>query len=80
LQAGLEDLRIHDLRRTLGSNMAAAGVNTITTARTMGQKTLSMALRYQQLGIDPKRAAIEAGAGAILTHAGLRGRVDDPEL
>lgn len=77
-RAGLEDLRIHDLRRTLGSNMAAAGVNTITTARTMGQKTLSMALRYQQLGIDPKRAAIEAGAGAILTHAGLRGQIDEP--
>lgn len=34
-RAGIEDLRIHDLRRTLGSNMAAAGVNTITTARTL---------------------------------------------
>lgn len=77
--AGVENLRIHDLRRTLGSSMAAAGVNTITTARTMGQKTLSMALRYQQLSIDPKRAAIEAGAGAILTHAGLRNIVGDTE-
>jgi hypothetical protein len=52
--------------------MAAAGVNTITTARTMGHKTLSMALRYQQLGTDPRRAAIEAGAGAILADAGAR--------
>jgi integrase len=48
-RAGIENLRLHDLRRTLGSSMAAAGVNTITTARTMGHKTLSMALRYQQL-------------------------------
>lgn len=71
-RAGIENLRIHDLRRTLGSNMAAAGVNTITTARTMGHKTLSMALRYQQLGTDPRRAAIEAGAGAILADAGAR--------
>ena len=71
-RAGIENLRLHDLRRTLGSSMAAAGVNTITTARTMGHKTLSMALRYQQLGVDPRRAAIEAGAGAILANAGVR--------
>ncbi len=71
-RAGIENLRLHDLRRTLGSSMAAAGVNTITTARTMGHKTLSMALRYQQLGTDPRRAAIEAGAGAILANAGAR--------
>jgi hypothetical protein len=31
-----------------------------------------MALRYQQLGTDPRRAAIEAGAGAILANAGAR--------
>ncbi|MDD5037407.1 MAG: site-specific integrase, partial [Methylococcaceae bacterium] len=71
-RAGIADLRLHDLRRTLGSSMAAAGVNTITTARTMGHKTLSMALRYQHLSTDPKRVAIEAGAGAILANAGAR--------
>jgi integrase len=71
-RAGIEDLRIHDLRRTLGSSMAAAGVNTITTARTLGHKTLTMALRYQHLGTDPRRAAIEAGAGVILANAGIR--------
>lgn len=31
-----------------------------------------MALRYQHLGTDPKRAAIEVGAGALLTQAGVR--------
>jgi integrase len=71
-RAGIEDLRLHDLRRTLGSNMAAAGVNTITTARTLGYKTLTMALRYQHLGTDPRGAAIQAGAGAILANAGVR--------
>ncbi len=71
-RAGLKNLRIHDLRRTLGSTMAAAGVNTITTARTMGQKTLTMALRYQQLGTDPKRQALEAGGNIILTQAGVK--------
>jgi integrase len=71
-RAGLKDQRIHDLRRTLGSTMAAAGVNTITTARTMGQKTLTMALRYQQLGTDPKRQALEAGGNIILTQAGVK--------
>lgn len=71
-RAGIENLRLHDLRRTLGSNMAEAGVNTVTTARAMGHKTLSMALRYQQLGANPKRAAIEAGTGAILAKAGAQ--------
>ncbi|MVF24956.1 DUF4102 domain-containing protein [Methylocaldum sp. BRCS4] len=79
-RAGIENLRIHDLRRTLGSHMAAAGVNTITTARTLGHKTLTMALRYQHLGTDPRRAAIEAGAGAILANAGVRETAEVIEL
>jgi integrase len=74
--AGIENLRLHDLRRTLGSNMAEVGVNTITTARALGHKTLSMALRYQQLGANPKRAAIEAGTGAILANAGAQERAE----
>jgi integrase len=69
-RAGIENLRLHDLRRTLGTNMAEVGVNTITTARTMGHKTLSMALRYQQISANPRRAALEAGTGAILASAG----------
>ena len=79
-RAGIENLRIHDLRRTLGSNMAAAGVNTITTARTLGHKTLTMALRYQHLSTDPRRAAIEAGAGAILANARVRETAEVIEL
>jgi hypothetical protein len=62
-RAGIENLRLHDLRRTLGSSMAAAGVNTITTARTMGHKTLSMALRYQQLGTGPEAGCYRSGCG-----------------
>lgn len=71
-RAGISNLRIHDLRRTMGSAMAAAGVNTVTTARTLGHKTLSASLRYQQLGTDPRRAAIEAGGSAILANAGAK--------
>jgi integrase len=37
-RAGIKDLRIHDLRRTLGSWQAATGANSYTIGRALGHK------------------------------------------
>ena len=45
-RAGLADVRLHDLRRTLATNAAASGLNLIGLRDLLGHKTISMAARY----------------------------------
>lgn len=71
-KAGLPDLIVHDLRRSLGSWMAGSGASTMVTAKALGHKSLSMARVYQRVQIDPVRAAMETATAAMLTSAGTR--------
>ena len=60
-RAGLEDVRIHDLRRSLGSMMVQAGASLYVTQRALrhaNSRTTSEV--YAHLGDDPTRAAFEA--------------------
>jgi integrase len=67
-RAGIENLRIHDLRRSLGSWMASTGANMIATQRALGHKTIAASLVYQRLAQDPVRAAMQR-ATSELTRA-----------
>jgi integrase len=58
-QAGIENLRIHDLRRSLGSWMAATEANMVATQRALGHKTIVASLVYQRLAQEPVRAAMQ---------------------
>ena len=62
--AGLDDLRLHDLRRTALTTAAMAGFSALMVKELAGHKTLQMASRYVQLaGSDPvKRAREQVGA------------------
>ena len=68
----------HDLRRTLGSWMAAQGVNLSIIGKALGHKSLSTTTRYARLNLDPIRHASNAVAAALLGHsaAGPEGRQD----
>lgn len=44
--ASIDKLRIHDLRRTAGSFMAIAGINTPTIMKALGHKSMSAAAVY----------------------------------
>lgn len=58
-RSGLENLRIHDLRRTLGSWMASSGINSAITAKAMGHSSMAAASIYQRLAsIEPVRDAV----------------------
>ena len=45
-RAGIEDVRLHDLRRTLMTRAAAAGIGTHVLRDLLGHKTTTMADRY----------------------------------
>ena len=64
-QAGLQDIRIHDLRRTVMTNAAAAGVGTHVLRDLLGHKTTAMADRYVRFVGNPVREAREQIGNAM---------------
>jgi integrase len=66
--AGLKDLRPHDLRRTLGSWQAAAGVSLPIIGKSLGHARTESTQIYARLTLDPVRQAV-AGATAAMMKA-----------
>ena len=74
--AGLEDVRLHDLRRTVMTNAAAAGVATHVLRDLLGHKTAAMADRYIRAVGNPVRDAREqVGAAMAAMMKGESGEV-----
>lgn len=71
-KSGLENLRPHDLRRTLGSWQAGAGVSTAIIGKTLGHKSPQATAIYSRLHLDPVRAAMTAATSAIMKSANGR--------
>ena len=57
--AGIEDVRLHDLRRTVMTMAAASGIGTHVLRDLLGHKTTAMADRYIRAVGDPVREARE---------------------
>ena len=74
--AGLPDVRLHDLRRTVMTNAAAAGVGVHVLRDLLGHKTSTMADRYVRAVGSPvadARRAIGAAMAAAMAGEGGRG-------
>ncbi|MNS40487.1 Prophage CP4-57 integrase [compost metagenome] len=56
-RAGIEDLRMHDLRRTLGSWMAETGASLHVIGKTLGHLTPTATMIYARLSTTPVREA-----------------------
>ncbi len=66
-RSGLADLRIHDLRRTMGSWLVRTGANTAINAKALGHKSMQLAAVYQRIAdTDPVREAMEKATTAFL--------------
>ncbi len=67
--AGFPDLRIHDLRRTLGSWQAATGASLPIIGKSLGHKSLGATQVYARLNIDPVRESVNRATDALLLAA-----------
>ena len=70
-KAGLKNLRIHDLRRSLGSWQAATGANLSIIGKTLAHKNVSTTAIYARLNIDPIRESMNKATNAMLNAAGV---------
>jgi integrase len=70
--ARLEDLRLHDLRRSLGSWQAKTGASLAIIGKTLGHRTPSATAIYARLDIDPVRASVEIATSAMLVAAEVK--------
>jgi len=68
-EAGLNDVRIHDLRRTLGSWLVAAGASLPLIGKALNHSQPATTAIYARLELDPVREALEANAARMLTYA-----------
>ena len=64
-RADIKDVRIHDLRRTLGSWLAANGYGLPLIGRVLNHSQPSVTAIYARLDLDPVRQALEANATAM---------------
>ena len=76
--AGLENLRIHDLRRTLGSWQARQGASLTVIGKSLGHRTQQATAIYSRLDLDPVRVSVEQ-ATAAMVEAGKAGVTQAPE-
>ena len=70
-EAGIGDVRLHDLRHTVASQAAINGVPLPVVARLLGHANVSMTMRYAHVGDREVEAAAERVGQAIDTIMGL---------
>ena len=67
--AGLENLRLHDLRHSFASQLASGGASLPLIGALLGHSQPATTARYAHLFDDPQRAAVER-VGAVIMNAG----------
>jgi integrase len=72
--AELPDVRIHDLRRTLGSWQAATGANLSAIGKSLGHRTQATTAVYARLDLDPVKAAVNKATAAIEAAVAANGK------
>jgi integrase len=68
--AGVEDLRLHDLRRTVGSWLAQSGNSLHLIGRVLGHSNASTTQIYAHFAEDHVRMALDKHAQNVLSVVG----------
>lgn len=71
-RAGLTDIRIHDLRRTLGSWQARTGASLVLIGKSLNHKDQQSTAIYARLDLDPVRQSVDRATSAMFEAAGLK--------
>ena len=74
--AGIENLRIHDLRRTLGSWQARTGASLPIIGKSLNHKTHQATAIYARLDLDPVRQSVNTATAAMMEAAGLKKKAE----
>jgi integrase len=69
--ARLNDLRIHDLRRTMGSWQAKTGASLVIIGKSLNHKSIATTQIYARLDSDPVRESMERATAAMFKAAGI---------
>ena len=79
--AGLEDVHLHDLRRTFGSWQAANGSSELLIGKSLGHKNTRSTAVYARLTLDPVRQSVERATDAMreVVQADRQRRKDESE-
>lgn len=70
-RAGIKNIRIHDLRRTLASYQAITGSNISVIAWTLNHKDLESTQIYARLNVEPVRQSMQAATKFMLEQSGV---------
>lgn len=68
-KAGIKDLHIHDLRRTLASFMVMTGASTPIVQKQLGHKSLAAASIYQKVNNSPVKIAADQAIKVMKHYA-----------
>ncbi len=79
-RAGIDNLRIHDLRRTLGSWQAKTGASLAIIGKSLNHKSQNTTAIYARLDLDPVRDSVNKATSAMLTAAGLKDNAEVVKL
>ena len=74
-RAELTDVRLHDLRRTMGSYQTMTGTSTAIVGKTLGHKSPASTAVYARMNLDPVRASMETAVAAMLATKDLPEKV-----
>ena len=66
-RAGIKDLRLHDLRRSLGSWQATTGASLSIIGKTLAHKNVNTTAIYARLNTDPVRESMEKATSAMMS-------------
>lgn len=67
-QANLKNLRLHDLRRTMGSYQAITGTSLHIIGKSLGHKTSKATEIYARMNLDPVKEAMEKATNEMMKY------------
>lgn len=73
----MTDLRLHDLRRTLGSWQAITGASLPIIGKSLNHKSQQATAIYARLDLDPVRESVRRATEAMMRAAGVAAAPDD---
>ncbi len=71
-RAGIDNLRIHDLRRTLGSWQAKTGASLAIIGKSLNHKNQNTTAIYARLDLDPVRASVNKATSAMMAAGRMK--------